>query len=70
MKYYMLLLLNNLISIILFKQVRTRGLPDDHKGSVRVVCIEGVDNNMCCGTHVSNLYQLQVNTLFVCINSV
>uniref|UniRef100_A0A1B6BYN1 Alanyl-transfer RNA synthetases family profile domain-containing protein n=1 Tax=Clastoptera arizonana TaxID=38151 RepID=A0A1B6BYN1_9HEMI len=41
------------------KKVRTRGLPDDHRGPVRVISIEGVDNNMCCGTHVSNLNQLQ-----------
>nr|CAD7394898.1 unnamed protein product [Timema cristinae] len=40
--------------------VRTRGLPDGHKGPVRVVTIQGVDSNMCCGTHVSNLCQLQV----------
>ncbi|KAJ9598278.1 hypothetical protein L9F63_011042 [Diploptera punctata] len=40
--------------------VRTRGLPEDHKGQVRVVTIEGLENNMCCGTHVSNLSQLQV----------
>jgi len=39
--------------------VRTRGLPDDHKGPVRVVTIEGVESNMCCGTHVTNLSQLQ-----------
>ncbi|XP_021923539.1 alanyl-tRNA editing protein Aarsd1 isoform X2 [Zootermopsis nevadensis] len=41
------------------KRVRTRGLPDDHKGAVRVVTIEGVESNMCCGTHVTNLSQLQ-----------
>ncbi|XP_069669325.1 alanyl-tRNA editing protein Aarsd1-B isoform X2 [Periplaneta americana] len=41
------------------KKVRTRGLPDDHKGPVRVVTIQGVESNMCCGTHVSNLSQLQ-----------
>ena len=40
-------------------EVRTRGLPEDHKGQVRVVTIEGLENNMCCGTHVSNLSQLQ-----------
>uniref|UniRef100_A0A8C0I860 Threonyl/alanyl tRNA synthetase SAD domain-containing protein n=1 Tax=Bubo bubo TaxID=30461 RepID=A0A8C0I860_BUBBB len=40
--------------------VRSRGLPDDHAGPVRVVDIEGVDSNMCCGTHVSNLSDLQV----------
>ncbi|RZF42425.1 hypothetical protein LSTR_LSTR011563 [Laodelphax striatellus] len=42
------------------KEVRTRGLPDDHVGDVRVVTIEGLENNMCCGTHVTNLSQLQV----------
>ncbi|XP_025926971.1 alanyl-tRNA editing protein Aarsd1-like [Apteryx rowi] len=40
--------------------VRSRGLPDDHTGPVRVVSIEGIDSNMCCGTHVSNLSDLQV----------
>ncbi|XP_039284878.1 alanyl-tRNA editing protein Aarsd1 [Nilaparvata lugens] len=42
------------------KEVRTRGLPEDHVGDVRVVTIEGLENNMCCGTHVTNLSQLQV----------
>lgn len=37
----------------------TRGLPADHVGQIRVINIEGVDSNMCCGTHVSNLAQLQ-----------
>ena len=42
-------------------QVRCRGLPDDFEGEeVRVVEIEGLDTNMCCGTHVSNLSHLQV----------
>ncbi|NWI51173.1 AASD1 protein, partial [Calyptomena viridis] len=40
--------------------VRSRGLPDDHVGPVRVVDIEGIDSNLCCGTHVSNLSDLQV----------
>jgi misacylated tRNA(Ala) deacylase len=40
--------------------VRGRGLPDDHAGPIRVVTIEGVDSNMCCGTHVNNLSDLQV----------
>ncbi|XP_054032910.1 alanyl-tRNA editing protein Aarsd1 isoform X2 [Dryobates pubescens] len=40
--------------------VRSRGLPDDHVGPVRVVDIKGIDSNMCCGTHVSNLSDLQV----------
>lgn len=41
------------------KKVRTRGLPEDHKGDIRVVIIEGIESNMCCGTHVTNLCQLQ-----------
>ncbi|XP_071941180.1 alanyl-tRNA editing protein Aarsd1-A-like [Antedon mediterranea] len=41
------------------KKIRTRGLPADHVGPVRVVEIEGIDSNMCCGTHVSNLSHLQ-----------
>ncbi|KAJ8364647.1 hypothetical protein SKAU_G00134780 [Synaphobranchus kaupii] len=42
------------------EKVRTRGLPDDHAGPVRIIDINGVDANMCCGTHVSNLSHLQV----------
>lgn len=42
------------------EQVRSRGLPDDHTGPVRIIDIEGIDANMCCGTHVSNLSDLQV----------
>lgn len=38
----------------------SKGLPVDLSGPVRVVNIEGVDSNMCCGTHVTNLAQLQV----------
>ncbi|GLG96001.1 Alanyl-tRNA editing protein Aarsd1-B [Gryllus bimaculatus] len=41
-------------------EAHTRGLPDDHVGPVRVITIDGVDTNMCCGTHVNNLSQLQV----------
>ncbi|CAB0009555.1 unnamed protein product [Nesidiocoris tenuis] len=37
----------------------TRGLPKDHVGDVRIVTIASVEANMCCGTHVSNLAQLQ-----------
>ncbi|XP_075033524.1 alanyl-tRNA editing protein Aarsd1-B-like isoform X1 [Mixophyes fleayi] len=43
-----------------FDHVRSRGLPDDHVGPVRIIDIEGVDANMCCGTHVANLSDLQV----------
>uniref|UniRef100_A0A452DTA0 Alanyl-tRNA editing protein Aarsd1 n=1 Tax=Capra hircus TaxID=9925 RepID=A0A452DTA0_CAPHI len=42
------------------EQVRGRGLPDDHAGPIRVVTIQNIDSNMCCGTHVSNLSDLQV----------
>uniref|UniRef100_A0A2D4K0V5 Threonyl/alanyl tRNA synthetase SAD domain-containing protein n=2 Tax=Micrurus paraensis TaxID=1970185 RepID=A0A2D4K0V5_9SAUR len=42
------------------ERVRSRGLPDDHTGPVRIISIEGIDANMCCGTHVSNLSDLQV----------
>ncbi|KAG7325540.1 hypothetical protein KOW79_011856 [Hemibagrus wyckioides] len=42
------------------EKVRSRGLPDDHAGPVRIIDIEGIDANMCCGTHVSNLSHLQV----------
>ncbi|XP_035001220.1 alanyl-tRNA editing protein Aarsd1 [Hippoglossus stenolepis] len=42
------------------EKVRSRGLPEDHAGPIRIVDIEGVDANMCCGTHVSNLSHLQV----------
>uniref|UniRef100_A0A8C4IIQ0 Threonyl/alanyl tRNA synthetase SAD domain-containing protein n=1 Tax=Dicentrarchus labrax TaxID=13489 RepID=A0A8C4IIQ0_DICLA len=40
--------------------VRSRGLPEDHAGPIRIIDIEGIDANMCCGTHVSNLSHLQV----------
>lgn len=46
---------------MIFVQARsTRGLPSDHKGDIRVINIENVDTNMCCGTHVTNLSQLQI----------
>ncbi|XP_078012185.1 putative protein PTGES3L isoform X3 [Phascolarctos cinereus] len=41
-------------------KVKALGLPDDHVGPIRVITIEGVDSNMCCGTHVRNLSDLQV----------
>lgn len=42
----------------MLQSVRARGLPEDHVGSVRIIEIEGVDSNMCCGTHVKNLADL------------
>ncbi|XP_012936107.1 alanyl-tRNA editing protein Aarsd1-A [Aplysia californica] len=41
------------------KKFRGLGLPDDHVGVVRVLTIEGIDNALCCGTHVSNLSHIQ-----------
>lgn len=38
---------------------RVRDLPDDVSGPLRVINIHGIDSNMCCGTHVKNLAQLQ-----------
>ncbi|XP_002131660.3 alanyl-tRNA editing protein Aarsd1-like [Ciona intestinalis] len=43
----------------MLQSVRARGLPDDHVGDVRIVEMKGIDTNMCCGTHVSNLSHLQ-----------
>lgn len=37
-----------------------KGLPKDHVGAVRVINIDGIDSNLCCGTHVTNLSQLQM----------
>ncbi|CAG9794055.1 unnamed protein product [Diatraea saccharalis] len=41
-------------------EAHTRGLPKDCIDTIRVICIGNIDENMCCGTHVSNLSQLQV----------
>ncbi|KAK0230890.1 ThrRS/AlaRS common domain-containing protein [Armillaria fumosa] len=38
-----------------------RGLPDDYTGGVkRIVVIEGVDKNPCCGTHLPSIKNLQL----------
>ena len=42
-----------------FFQAHTRGLPDDFTGPVRLIKIGDLDNNLCCGTHVSSLAHLQ-----------
>jgi Ser-tRNA(Ala) deacylase AlaX len=39
--------------------LRTRGLPKEHVGDVRLVEIEGIDLNTCGGTHVSRLGEIQ-----------
>jgi len=46
------------------EESKTRGLPDDVTGRIRVIEITDnkgavIDSNMCCGTHVSNLSHLQ-----------
>ncbi len=40
--------------------VRSRGLPEGHRGDVRLVEIEGLDRNTCGGTHVNNTSELQL----------
>lgn len=40
--------------------VRSRGLPEGHRGDIRLVEIEGVDLNTCGGTHVRRLAEIQV----------
>lgn len=40
--------------------VRSRGLPEGHRGPVRLVEIEGLDLNTCGGTHVARLGEIQV----------
>ena len=40
--------------------VRSRLLPEDLEGDIRVVTIEGVDRNTCGGMHVADLGQIQL----------
>lgn len=42
------------------EKASTRGLPEDFEGDVRVISIGNIDANMCCGTHVKSLSQLQM----------
>jgi len=47
------------------KEAKTRGLPDDMTGKVRVISIGNLDKNMCCGTHLKNTSELQsINILY------
>lgn len=39
--------------------VRTRGLPDGHRGDIRLVEIEGVDCNTCGGTHLASTAEIE-----------
>ncbi|KPJ10137.1 Alanyl-tRNA editing protein Aarsd1 [Papilio machaon] len=36
-------------------EAHTRGLPKDCMDTIRIICIGDIDENMCCGTHVTNL---------------
>ncbi len=40
--------------------VRSRGLPEDFEGLVRVVEIEGIDKNTCGGLHIKNTSEIQM----------
>ena len=40
-------------------EVRSRGLPEGHRGSVRLVEIEGVDLNTCGGTHLDSTAEIE-----------
>ncbi len=40
--------------------VRSRGLPEGHRGDIRLVEIEGLDLNTCGGTHVRRLAEIQM----------
>jgi alanyl-tRNA synthetase len=39
--------------------VRTRGLPDGHRGNIRLVEIAGIDLNTCGGTHLRSTAELE-----------
>ncbi len=39
--------------------VRTRGLPEGHRGTIRLVEIAGIDLNTCGGTHVGSTAELE-----------
>ena len=39
--------------------VRTRGLPEGHSGTVRLVEIEGIDLNTCGGTHLRSTAEIE-----------
>lgn len=44
-------------------KVRSRGLPEGHRGRVRLVEIDGIDLNTCGGTHVAHTGELQALAL-------
>ncbi|EZG85836.1 putative alanyl-tRNA synthetase [Gregarina niphandrodes] len=43
------------------KDMDTSRVPDDYDtetGTLRLVCIDGIDENLCCGTHLDNISQI------------
>jgi Ser-tRNA(Ala) deacylase AlaX len=44
-------------------EVRSRGLPPDHRGDIRLVEIEGVDLNTCGGTHLRSTAEIEALAL-------
>lgn len=48
-----------LVSAAELDNVRTRGLPENFSGPIRLIEIEGVDLNTCGGTHVNSTAALQ-----------
>jgi alanyl-tRNA synthetase len=46
--------------------VRSRGLPEGHTGSIRLVEIHGVDLNTCGGTHCASTAELEAVKLLGC----
>lgn len=47
-------------------KVRSRGLPEDHRGDIRLVEIEGVDLNTCGGTHVRSTAEVESFKILRC----
>lgn len=43
----------------LFSANVQKSIPDTHEGAIRVVEIEGLEFNPCCGTHLNNTAQMQ-----------
>lgn len=41
-------------------QARSRGIPADVTGPIRLIEVEGVDTCTCCGTHVDSLAEIQL----------
>lgn len=48
-----------------WEQVARKFPADQQPEAMRIVCIDGIDANPCCGTHVKNVAQLQVRLCIV-----